>query len=123
MSIPIPDGKRVRFEIGGPDGVPREGTVLEPVRSASSAARRCRCRYIRAEGKAGRMGAQLMAIAAEGKRQRYYLAPTEEHEKGCGRPPPRRRARSRACRATLGFLRTVGYGLTRLGPTSSPTVN
>src|SRR6266516_2855510 len=27
------------------------------------------------------MGAQLMAIAAEGERQRYYLAPTEEHEK------------------------------------------
>ena len=25
--VPIPDGKRVRFEIGGPDGVPREGTV------------------------------------------------------------------------------------------------
>ena len=25
--IPIPDGKRVRFEIGGPGGVPREGTV------------------------------------------------------------------------------------------------
>ena len=27
------------------------------------------------------MGAQLMAIAAEGKRQRYYIAPKEEHEK------------------------------------------
>ena len=27
------------------------------------------------------MGAQLMAIAAEGQRQRYYVAPTEEHEK------------------------------------------
>ena len=25
--IPIPDGKRVRFEIGGPSGVPRDGTV------------------------------------------------------------------------------------------------
>ena len=25
--FPIPEGKRVRFEIGGPDGVPREGTV------------------------------------------------------------------------------------------------
>ena len=25
--VPIPDGKRVRFEIGGPDGVPRDGTV------------------------------------------------------------------------------------------------
>ena len=37
--------------------------------------------YIRTEGITGRMGAQLMAIAAEGTRQRYYVAPTEEHEK------------------------------------------
>ena len=34
------------------------------------------------------MGAQLMAIAAEGKRQRYYVAPTEEHEKAADVPRP-----------------------------------
>ena len=32
--------------------------------------------YIKAEGKAGRMGARLMAIVAEGERGRVYLAPT-----------------------------------------------
>jgi putative DNA methylase len=37
--------------------------------------------YIKAEGKAGRMGARLMAIVAEGDRGRVYLAPTPEHEK------------------------------------------
>jgi len=36
--------------------------------------------YIKAEGKAGRMGARLMAIVAEGKRGRVYLAPTEAME-------------------------------------------
>ena len=36
--------------------------------------------YIKAEGKAGRMGARLMAIVAEGNRGRVYLAPTPEHE-------------------------------------------
>ena len=36
--------------------------------------------YIKDEGKAGRMGARLMAIVAEGVRGRVYLAPTEEHE-------------------------------------------
>jgi putative DNA methylase len=36
--------------------------------------------YIKAEGKAGRMGARLMAIVAEGRRGRVYLAPTAEHE-------------------------------------------
>jgi putative DNA methylase len=36
--------------------------------------------YIKAEGRAGRMGARLMAIVAEGERGRVYLAPTPEHE-------------------------------------------
>ena len=36
--------------------------------------------YIKAEGKAGRMGARLMAIVAEGQRGRVYLAPTPEYE-------------------------------------------
>src|SRR5690606_4687871 len=36
--------------------------------------------YIKAEGKAGRMGQRLMAIVAEGVRGRVYLAPTNEHE-------------------------------------------
>ena len=35
--------------------------------------------HIKAEGKAGRMGARLMAIVAEGERGRVYLAPTPEH--------------------------------------------
>jgi putative DNA methylase len=79
---PIPEGKRVRFEIAGPDGVPREGTM-----TGRTGAVCLLCEtpvpmsYIRDEGKAGRMGAQLMAIAAEGKRQRYYIAPSGEHEK------------------------------------------
>jgi len=36
--------------------------------------------YIRTEGKAGRMGARLMAIVAEGNRGRVYISPTPEHE-------------------------------------------
>ena len=36
--------------------------------------------HIKAEGQAGRMGARLMAIVAEGDRGRVYLAPTPEHE-------------------------------------------
>lgn len=36
--------------------------------------------YIRAEAKAGRMGARLMAIVAEGEHGRVYLSPTPEHE-------------------------------------------
>jgi putative DNA methylase len=36
--------------------------------------------YIKAEGKAKRMGARLMAIVAEGDHGRVYIAPTPEHE-------------------------------------------
>jgi putative DNA methylase len=36
--------------------------------------------YIKIEGKAGRMGARMMAIAAEGDRGRIYLPPTPEME-------------------------------------------
>ena len=35
--------------------------------------------YIKSEGRAGRMGARLMAIVAEGDRKRVYLNPTAEH--------------------------------------------
>ena len=38
------------------------------------------CEYIEAEAKAGRMGARLMAIVAEGDRGRVYLSPTPEME-------------------------------------------
>ena len=36
--------------------------------------------YIKAEGKAGRMGARMMVIVAAGDRGRVYLAPVPEHE-------------------------------------------
>lgn len=40
--------------------------------------------YIRSEGQAGRMGVRLMAVVAEGKRGRVYLAPTPMHEAAAG---------------------------------------
>ena len=44
--------------------------------------------HIRAEGQAGRMGARLMAVVAEGYGGRIYLAPMAEHEAAAlqGRP-------------------------------------
>jgi len=44
--------------------------------------------YIKAEGKAGRMGARLMAIVAEGERGRVYLPPTPEHEAAAKKAQP-----------------------------------
>ena len=44
--------------------------------------------YIRDEGQAGRMGARLMAIVAEGDRGRVYLSPTIEHEERANEARP-----------------------------------
>jgi putative DNA methylase len=44
--------------------------------------------YIKDEGKAGRMGARLMAIVAEGDKGRVYIAPIDEHEKVAGKAKP-----------------------------------
>jgi putative DNA methylase len=44
--------------------------------------------YIYGEANAGRMGARLMAIVAEGARGRFYLAPTAEHEAAAGKAEP-----------------------------------
>ena len=46
--------------------------------------------HIKAEGMAGRMGARLMAIVAEGVRRRVYLSQTEEHEQIARAPVARR---------------------------------
>ena len=35
--------------------------------------------YVKSEGKAGRLGTQLMAIVGDGKHGRIYLSPNEEH--------------------------------------------
>jgi putative DNA methylase len=44
--------------------------------------------YIRAEGKAGRMGVRLMAIVAEGARARIYIPANDQHIKAAHVPPP-----------------------------------
>ncbi len=70
--------------------------------------------YIKAEGKAGRMGARLMAIVAEGDRGRVYLAPTPEHEAAAFRATPTWRPEGDiAARMTGGNC--TPYGLTTWG--------
>ncbi len=44
--------------------------------------------YIKAEGKAGRIGARLMAVVAESSRGRVYLSPITEHVTAAGQAKP-----------------------------------
>lgn len=85
-------GKRVTFSIGhgltsapttSSDGtVGRRGGICVACNSPVD------LKYIRLEGQAQRMGSSLMATVAEGKRQRIYLAPTDEHLSAADIPPP-----------------------------------
>ena len=59
--------------------------------------------YLRSEAKAGRMGARLMAIVAEGDRSRVYLEPTEEQENIALSAMPMGHTRDRLARTSTGL--------------------
>ena len=81
---PVRDGARYRFAVkaGTPPAEASEGTAAGKRGGFYCLLSRSPIdyNYIRNEGTAGRMGARLMAIVAEGARGRIYLAPTDEHE-------------------------------------------
>jgi putative DNA methylase len=72
--------RRIRFDIRTGPGCPK-GTVGRTGAVCFATGTPVPLSYIRAEGKAGRMSAQLMAIVAEGPRGRVYLPPDAEHER------------------------------------------
>jgi putative DNA methylase len=75
--------------------------------------------YIKAEGKAHRIGARLMAIVAEGDRGRVYLAPTPEHEAVASAAEPTWRPQGDiATRMTGGNC--TPYGITTWGDLFTP---
>ncbi|RTZ76297.1 MAG: hypothetical protein DSZ02_01720, partial [Gammaproteobacteria bacterium] len=76
-------------------------------------------KYIKAEGKAGRMGARLMAIVAEGNRSRIYLAPNEEHEEIAKKAKPEWKPETPLPDDPRNFW-TVDYGLTTYGDLFTP---
>ncbi len=68
--------------------------------------------YIKAEGQAGRMGARLMAIVAEGQRGRIYLAPAEEQEMVALKVQPAWKPDVEFFQQALGF-RVGNYGMSK----------
>ncbi|WP_072804380.1 DUF1156 domain-containing protein [Rhodococcoides yunnanense] len=82
--VPVIEGKTVRFEIGhDPKSAPTEetdGTVGRTGATCVRCSTSVELKYIRIEGRAKRLGKQLMAIVAEGRRRRHYLEPDVAHE-------------------------------------------
>ena len=68
--------------------------------------------YLRQQAKAGRMGARLMAIVAEGKRGRVCLSPTPEHEAKATEAQPTWKPEVDFFQQALGF-RVGNYGMTK----------
>jgi putative DNA methylase len=74
------DTMTYRFEIRSGKGEPRQGTMGKAGDYCLLTGAPITRRYIREEGKAGRIQTRLIAIVAEGARGRIYIAPNDEHE-------------------------------------------
>ena len=75
--------------------------------------------YLRSEAKAGRMGARLMAIVAEGARSRIYVSPIPDQEIIAQEAKPAWKSEVEICHWP-GRTNVVEYGLTRFGDLFTP---
>lgn len=115
---PVVEGDSYRFVVktGAPTTDAKSGTKL-----ARGANFKCLISnvpidgdYIKAEGKAGRIGVRLMAIVADGDQGRVYLSPSKDHETVAGNAAPEWRPETPLPDDPRNFW-TVQYGLTTLG--------
>jgi len=68
--------------------------------------------FVREEARAGRMGAHLIAVVAEGGRERLYLSPSDEQQAAAEVARPEDVPDQMLPEAALGF-RVQNYGMTR----------
>ncbi|WP_037732481.1 DUF1156 domain-containing protein [Streptomyces megasporus] len=87
-----PGGRSVKFNIRHDSRqaptANEDGTVGRKGAHCIACGTTVELKYIRAEGRAKRMYAQLMTVVAEGDRRRVYLEPTDKHIAVAGLPTP-----------------------------------
>ncbi len=105
-------GYRFAVRVGPPPDAAKRGTKLS--RGANF---RCLMsgsplsdKHIKAESMAGRMGARLLAVAAQGPRGRVYLPPTPEHEEAARGARPNWQPDEPMNRETTNLVSGRGYG-------------
>lgn len=84
---PVCEDGEVRFEVA-PGKAKQDGTVNRRGATCVHCGTPIDFKYVRAEGRAHRMGEKLMAIVAEGKRGRVYCAPNDEQASVADIPKP-----------------------------------
>jgi putative DNA methylase len=102
----------VSFSVKAGKGEPPSGTVNRQGTICLACGMPVSFDHIRAEGKAGRMNAQLMAIVAEGQHGRVYLAPNEEQVAISEQAKPEDVPETDLPEQALGF-RVQLYGMTK----------
>ena len=119
---PVVEGDGYRFEVrtGTPPAEAKNGTKLARANFACLlSGTPIPGDYIKAEGKAGRMGARLMGVVAEGVRGRIYLPPLPAHEAAARQAQPTWKPPGDiAARMTGGNC--TPYGLTSWGDLFTP---
>jgi putative DNA methylase len=122
-ALPVLEGDGYRFEVrtGTPPAEAKNGTKLARGANFSCVMSGVPIEpdYIKAEGAAGRMGAKLMAIVAEGQRSRVYLAPLAEHEAIAAQAKPIWKPEAALPNDPRNFW-TLAYGLTTYGDLFTP---
>lgn len=111
--------KTVRFEVRTGEGDPPAGTVNRRGATCIVCDTPVPFTHIRAEGRAGRMDAQLMAIVAEGDRSRIYVTPTEEQAVVAQQARPEWIPNAELPEQALGF-RVQLYGMRTWGSLFTP---
>lgn len=113
--VPEVCADRVTFSIGhDPKNAPSrdaDGTVDRTGAACLSCGSAVDLKYVRAEGRAHRIGQQLIATVAEGRGRRIYLAPNPEQEQAALLPKPADAPVSDMPRQAPSF-RVQAYGMT-----------
>lgn len=106
------DRSGVKFQVRRGEGKAPEGTVNRSGARCLVCGEPVPFKHVRAEGRAGRMSQQLMAIVCEGERERVYLDPQEHHIKIADLPEPDNAPDTPLPEKALGF-RVQQYGLVK----------
>ena len=107
---PVSAGNHVTFDIVRGDGAPADGTVSRRGGRCLLCGSPIPLEHVRSEGRGGRLRSQLLAVVAEGRRERIYLRATEDQVRIADVPKPTDVLRTELPKQALGF-RVQAYGL------------